>query len=295
MDISLIDKLKQKITEWLIKEDPDSREFPLSDFSRIQYEIRPCDVLLIEGRSRVSEVIKAVTQSPWSHAMLYIGRLHDIENPILRARVREFYDAELNEQLVVESVLGQGTVVAPLSSFKADHIRICRPKGISHSDAQQVIGYAIGRLGREYGIRHNLDLLRFFFPWKIMPRRWRSSLFEHNVGSATTEICSSMLAEAFASVNFPILPVIKRDKEKGVQFYRRNTKLYVPSDFDYSPYFEIIKYPIFEVSSGPAYRNLPWNQQGIVSIDDEELAEIKERTEKQVSDDEQDKPNQEEK
>lgn len=270
MAISLIEKVKQKFVSWLMRDTPP-REIPLSDFSRIRYEIRPCDVLLIEGRSRVANVIKAITQSPWSHAALYIGRLHDIENPILRARVKEFYDAKPDEHLIIESVLGKGTVVTPLIHFERDHIRICRPKGISHTDAQHVIGYAIGRLGREYGIRHNLDLARFLFPWSFLPRRWRSSLFEHNIGTATTEICSSMLAEAFAAVNFPILPVVKKDKEKGVQFYRRNPKLYVPRDFDYSPYFEIIKYPFFEIT-GTAYRNLPWNKQGIMSIDDDQLA-----------------------
>jgi len=268
--IPLVDKIKDKISGWLMKESAP-RAFPLSDFERIQYEVRPCDVLLTEGRSRIAEFIKLITQSPWSHATLYIGRLHDIENPILRKRVEEFFKGEPNEQLIIESVLGKGTVVSPLKNLRSDHIRICRPKGISRNDAQQVIGFSIGRLGREYGIRHNLDLARFLFPWRFLPRRWRSSLFQHHIGSATKEICSSMLAEAFSSVHFPILPIIKEDKTKGIQLYRRNPKLYTPSDFDYSPYFEIIKYPIFEISEGPAYRNLPWNEQNIVSIDDESV------------------------
>ena len=40
--------------------------FPLSDFERLRAEIQPGDVILIEGRSRVSDVIGWVTQSPWS-------------------------------------------------------------------------------------------------------------------------------------------------------------------------------------------------------------------------------------
>lgn len=35
--------------------------------------LRPGDVLLIEGHSRVSTAIKYLTQSTWSHAALYVG------------------------------------------------------------------------------------------------------------------------------------------------------------------------------------------------------------------------------
>lgn len=250
---------------WLLHEPP-LKEFALCDFERIQYELRPCDVILTAGRSRVSEVISVVTQSPWTHAALYIGRLHDIENPVLRTRIMEFYDAAPDEQLLIESMLGKGTIITPLTHYKDDHIRICRPKGISRNDAQKVIGYAIGRLGTEYGIRHNLDLLRLMFPWTIFPRRFRSTLFERSANTATNkEICSSMLAEAYHSVRFPILPIIKDTKSTGVQFYQRNPKLYTPRDFDYSPYFEIIKYPIYEVEQHAVYRNLPWNEEVVVN------------------------------
>lgn len=260
--MALLDKLKEKMIAWLMREAP--REgIPLCDFDRLTYEIRPCDVILVEGRSRVSEVIKIITQSPWSHSALYVGRLHDIENPVLRERVREFYNGPLDDQLVIESLLGRGTIVNPLSRYRDFHLRICRPKGISRRDAQHAIGFAIGRLGMEYGIRHNLDLFRFMFPYGILPRKWRSSLFEHSVGAPTKEICSSMMAEAFHSVNFPILPIVREHSEKGVTLYHRNPRLYTPSDFDYSPYFEIIKYPVFELSEHAVYRNMPWSEEGI--------------------------------
>lgn len=257
--MTLLDKLKQTFINWLSHEMP-SQEVPMCDFERIKYELRPCDVILIEGRSRISQVIKNITQSSWSHAALYVGRLHDIENPLLRQRVQEHYDGEYEDQLIIESLLGMGTVVHPLQRYEEHHVRICRPKGISRIDAQHVIGFAIGRLGMEYGIRHNLDLARFLLPFSILPRRWGSSLFEHHVGVPTKEICSSMIAEAFSSVRFPILPIIKAGEGDEVEFYHRNPKLYTPRDFDYSPYFEIIKYPLYEVSEHAAYRHLPWTE-----------------------------------
>ena len=53
--------------------------------------------------------------------------------------------------------------------------------------------------------------------------------------------------------------------------YQRNFRLYTPSDFDYSPYFEIIKYPIFELSEQSMYRDLPWSEEGMFSHEYEEL------------------------
>ncbi len=233
----------------------------LCDFDRILFEIRPCDILLIEGRSRISEVIRLVTQSPWTHACIYIGRLHDISNPLLRKKIKESYACSPDEQLIIESILGEGTVVKPISHYKAEHIRICRPNALSRQDAQAVIGFVIGRLGIDYDIRHIFDLLRFLLPWSIFPRRWRSSLFQKKPGIPTEQICSSMIAEAFDSVNYPILPVIKKTKDRKLRFQKRNHRLFTPSDFDYSPFFEIIKYPIIELSQQTLYKHLPWEQK----------------------------------
>jgi hypothetical protein len=268
MSKPLADRWVQLLTKWLMKERPAPTGLPLSDFERLRYEIRPCDVLLVEGQSRVSDVIRMITQSPWTHAVLYIGRLHDIENPLLRQRVHEAYHGDEGDQLVIESLLGKGTIVSPLSRYQNIHMRICRPQGISRQDAQRVIGYAIGRIGVEYDVRQILDLARLLIPWSFLPRRWRSSLFQHKAGESTRQICSSLLAEAFGSVHFPILPVIQQNTAKGIQLIQRNPRLYTPSDFDYSPYFEIIKYPFSGISENGMYRSLPWTETDSYSNDD---------------------------
>ena len=261
--------LGRKISEWLAKErEPHPKSVPLYDFDRLCYEIRPGDVLLVEGRSRVSEVIKLITQSTWSHSALYIGRLYDVEDPALRQRVAECYHGDAGDQLVIEALLGIGAVVNPLKHYAYYNTRICRPKGLTRSDAQRVIVYAIRRLGTDYDIRQMLDLARFMFPYSIVPRRWRSSLFEHNAGAPTRTLCSSMLAEAFAAVQFPILPYISRQDDGSVRLYQRNPRLFTPRDFDYSPYFDIIKYPFLGIEDAAAYRRLPWDQQGILCNDE---------------------------
>lgn len=250
--------LIEPIINWL-NHKASKPEVPLCDFEKMRHELKPCDVILIEGRSRVSEVIKLITQSPWSHAALYIGRIHDIEDETLRNALGQHYEGDASDQIIIESELGCGTILRPLSYYKGDHIRISRPVGLTFNDAQDVIRYCVSRLGYDYDVRQILDLARLLFPWWIMPRQWRSSLFASNPGGSTKTVCSTMIAEAFSFVQFPILPLVKLDDDQNIQLFRRNPKLCVPSDFDYSPYFEIIKYPYLDYQNQLDYRLLPWS------------------------------------
>lgn len=47
-----------------------------SDFEALCRTIRVGDVLLVEGRARVSSVIKYVMQSTWSHAALCVADMN---------------------------------------------------------------------------------------------------------------------------------------------------------------------------------------------------------------------------
>lgn len=241
-------------------EDGPPSKFPMCDFERICYEVRPCDVLLIEGRSRISEIIKSVTQSSWSHSALYIGKLNEIEDKKLRSFAKEYFSGDENIPLVIEGILGKGTVLSPLSDYINDHIRICRPRGITPQDSQKVLAFCIKKLGSKYNVRQIFDLFRLLLPWSIMPRKFRSKLFSRTIDDSNQTICSTMIAEAFISVEFPVLPHISRNKDNGIELIPRNPKLFTPRDFDYSPFFDIIKYPFIELNSHAVYRKLPWNK-----------------------------------
>jgi len=260
---SAFNSVWDKIVAWLTEERED-RDMPLSDFEKLRYEIRPGDVILIEGRTRVSDIIKTITLSSWTHSAMYIGRLHNIEDPQLREYVQRFYEGKPEDQLIIESLLGKGTIVDNISKYRQEHIRICRPSSLTRQDALKVISYSIHQLGTYYSVRQILDLMRFLFPYGILPRRWRSSLFEHNAGHPTHTVCSTMMAEAFASVHYPILPVLNRDENGELKLYKRNTKLITPKDFDYSPYFDVIKYPILDFDELSIYRRMPWDKDGVV-------------------------------
>ena len=261
--------LGKQVTRWLTHEH-EATDVPQCDFDRLSFEIRPCDVLLVEGRSRVSEVIKTITQSQWTHSALYIGRLHDIQDKATREHISWLYDGDPNDQLLIEPLLGKGTIVSSLKNYADSHVRICRPIGLVRPDVEQVVNFAAQHLGRDYDVRQLLDLARFVFPYGFLPRRWRSSLFEHNVGLPTRTVCSTMIAAAFSSVHFPILPVVRRTESGAIKLYKRNTRLYVPRDFDTSPYFGIIKYPLLGMDDLAIYRQLPWDTEGVVCNDEKE-------------------------
>lgn len=279
----MLKAIRKALYDWLTHEPAASEIMPY-DFNRIKYEIKPGDVLLIEGRSRVSSVIRTLTQSSWTHAVLYIGRLVDYEDTSIQDIIRaNFSDSKENTRLVIEDLLDRGTVITPLTAYRDHHIRICRPIGITPADLQLVIAYAIKALGQPYNVRHLLDLMRFLLPWTILPRRWGSSLFRTSTGEAESDICSSLIAKAFSSVQFPILPFVKPDEERGIEVFHRNPHLYSPKDFDYSPYFEIIKYPLFNPEEPlPYYRRLPWTTTGLLHQDDGILTEPKLKTKKRL-------------
>jgi hypothetical protein len=260
-------KLGKSLVSWLVKDVP-SDEIPVSDIERIKYEIKPGDVLLVEGRNRISEIIKLTTRSNWSHAALYIGHLHDIKDPELKQKVIDNHKGKSIEHLLIEGILGKGTIVTSINHYKRDHLRVCRPSAIQLEDIKNVIEYAISQLGKPYNVKHIFDLLRLLFPVVWIPRHLFSTLFRPRNKDPQKQICSSLLAEAFESVKYPIIPKVIKDKEGNLEFIQRNPMLFTPKDFDYSPYFDIIKYPLHGLQNVASYRDLPWNTEGAISNDE---------------------------
>ena len=256
--------LMDRLSTWLNTEVDDNEDAQLTDFESLCEELHQGDVLLVEGRTRISHIIKSITNSPWTHSVMYIGRFDEIRDEPLKEKVSEYFTGESHEQLIIEAMLGEGTVIYPVTKYKNEHLRICRPKGLSRSDRQNVIAFALSQLGYDYDVRHLLDLARFLLPYGILPRRWRSTLFQQYAGRSTRNVCSYMLGEAFNTVNFPILPIAERTEDGGLKLYKRNPRLFTPRDFDYSPYFDIIKYPYFGLDDVAAYRGLPWDTNGMV-------------------------------
>lgn len=219
-------------------------------FSRICQTLRPGDVLLVEGNERVSNIIKYLTQSTWSHAALYIG---DALPP----------SPEGGEpRRLIEVNMHEGCVASPLSQYKDFNLRICRARSLSEAECKALVDFMIGKLGLRYDLRNIFDLLRFFFPLPL-PVSWRRRALALGSGDPTRAICSSLIAQAFQSVNYPILPEISEEHPIDPASQReilhiRHYSLYAPRDFDLSPYFEIVK-PALE-DKGFDFHSLLWDR-----------------------------------
>jgi hypothetical protein len=146
---------------------------------------------------------------------------------------------------------------APLSKYFPYHTRLCRPVGLSFEDRTTVCRYAINRIGFGYDTKNILDLMRYLIPLPI-PQRWRRRMIAIGSGDPTKMICSALIAQAFDTVRYPILPRITRAGSRAARreiLHIRDSSLYMPRDFDISPYFEIVKPTIIR---GFDYTSLHW-------------------------------------
>ncbi len=241
----VLDTVGKVIAGYLQKEVPGYEPFTPSDPERLRGLIEPGDVLLVEGNNRISGIIKYLTQSTWSHAALYVGPIDGAFEP----------DGE--QHVLIEANIGAGVETAPLSRYFPYHTRLCRPVGLSFEDRETVCRYAINRVGFGYDTKNILDLMRYLIPLPV-PQRFRRRMLSLGSGDPTKIICSALIAQAFGAVRYPILPKITEAKTRRARreiLHIRDSSLYMPRDFDISPYFEIIKPTI---ARGFDYTALHW-------------------------------------
>ena len=218
--------------------------------------LRLGDILLIEGNTRLSAVIKFLTQSTWSHAALFIGGGHAKPN-----------ERDGERPVLLEANAEQGVLLVPLSKYARFNTRICRPIGLSSSECQKIIEYALARVGTQYDTQQIFDLARYLFPYPPVPVFLRRRLLAIGSGDPTKAICSTLIAESFASIHYPILPESVDGASYGVapfveseSDHIRRHGLYTPRDFDISPYFTVIK-PTIE--DGFNFHALKWTAKSM--------------------------------
>jgi hypothetical protein len=241
----VVERLGRVIAHYLEKPAVGYEPFTPSDADALCEALRPGDVLLVEGNNHISGVIKYLTQSTWSHAALYVGPIGD----------RVTADGEA--LVLVEANIGQGVVAAPLSKYTRFHTRICRPVGLTEDDCARVCAYAAERIGFDYDLKNILDLMRYLFPLPV-PQRWRRRMIALGSGHPTRIICSALIAQAFETVRYPILPKITRAESDAAReeiLEIRHSSLFAPRDFDISPYFEVVKPTI---RRGFDYKAMAW-------------------------------------
>jgi hypothetical protein len=233
----------------------------LSDFDRLSRTLQPGDVLLIDGRSRLDEALKNVTSSRWSRALLYLGQPHDIADPALRRQLSEYLPCGPDTRLILNARLDSGITLQSLSLLEHEHLRICRPRSLSNEGRQALIRHAISRLG--VGTQRSwFAVVALLLPWSWLPRRWRCSVFATLAGSLLRQVTGTPVGEAFGFVQFPVMPLVKQERDGVNHLYSRQPSIYFASDFDHSPYLDIIKYPFIDQLDNRRIRLQPWSGQG---------------------------------
>ena len=69
----VLDVIGRVIARYLERPVQGYEPFTFGDPAALRKSLEPGDVLLVEGNSHISRVIKYLTQSTWSHAALYVG------------------------------------------------------------------------------------------------------------------------------------------------------------------------------------------------------------------------------
>jgi len=261
----MFDKLEAYISDKILRylSQPTGRYAPFyaPDPEVLRKALQPGDILLIEGNSRLSAVIKYLTQSTWSHAALYVGGRPGDVSPTGEPNV------------LLEAEAETGVVTVPLSKYLPFNKRICRPVGLDDTSRQKVIDYALKRIGLQYDSRRIVDLARYLFPYPPVPIWFRRRLLAIGSGDPTRAICSTLIAESFASIHYPILPerASINGKTYGIAPYVqrefdhiRTHGLYTPRDFDVSPFFAIVKPTL---AAGFDYRTVQWGPPDVTAAD----------------------------
>lgn len=252
----MLNALGRWLARFLSRENQARSTSPPTNQVLLKNALRPGDVLLVEGTSIIAAAIKYLTQSTWAHAALFIG-------PSENSRTKYQF---------IEADLIAGVRIVSIEQFANFHCRICRPVGLSEQDVEKVVSYAAGRVGHTYDTRNVIDLARYLFPTPPVPFAVRRKMIAFGSGDPTRAICSGLIAQAFQSVRYPILPDIEKlraersDCQKCIEeiLHVRHHSLFVPRDFDVSPYFEVIKPTL---ATGFDFHAMKWANEELTKRD----------------------------
>ena len=236
----------ERLAAFLSKELPGYQRLDTVAIADVAMTLEKGDIVLVDGNTRISTAIKYLTQSTWSHACLYVGEK----------------GADSSHLNLLEANLKKGVHLTNLDHYANSNLRICRPVNLSEEEAAQLAEFARQRIGHQYDLKNVADLIRYVIQKPAVPNRYRRSLLSLGSGEPTKAICSTLIAESFQSIDYPILP---RRKAEGGQsgevplLYRPHFTHFTPRDFDLSPFFRIVK-PTIE--NGFDHHDLAWEASG---------------------------------
>jgi len=128
----------------------------------------------------------------------------------------------------------------------------------------------VSHVGTTYDMKNVFDLARYLVRTPVPDKMKRRSI-AFGSGQPTQAICSTLIAQAFNSLRYPILPEVDLidtstpggERAKAEILHIRHYSLYMPRDFDTSPFFKIVK-P--RIEGGFDYHSLLWDDAGEAAL-----------------------------
>jgi hypothetical protein len=185
-----------------------------ADLHTLTTVLRHGDVVLASGKTRAAALVRRFTGSCWAHAAMYVGPLEEGPDP----------------RCIVEADIAEGVRAVPLTEFRGQRVLVLRPTGLAPEDRHRLVQWVLTHIGNRYDLGHAWALA------KTVLRVPRSLPVPPVSESATRFICSSLLAQAFILVGYPIAPAHVRVRDASGSDLRYVT----PRDFEGASGFEEI-------------------------------------------------------
>jgi uncharacterized protein YycO len=200
---SLIERLRTRLTGavFFYLAEPVAHSGAASE--SLREVLKPGDVLLSEGNTRMAALVRRITRSSWSHVAMYVGPLEEGRDP----------------RCVVEAHFATGVRAVPLSEFDGQRTRVLRPAALGDADRQRIADWVVRRIGNPYDLAHAWALAKWLLRLTPSPRA-----MAHD---AKHFICSSLLAHAFLFIGYPIAA--------------SDTRALIPGDFESASGFDVVK------------------------------------------------------
>lgn len=170
-------RLTQLFHNWLLE---DLEEPVIREHDEFMLRLRPGDIVLVQGRTRVAKYIGKLTKSQWTHAALVTYHTDD----------HGYYKG-------IQAEIGTRTGYIDLGTLRHSKMCILRPVNMTGADITKTLRHAETHIGMLYNLRHILDWLRYLVMPTEFLRRAKSCLFNKTLMPRDREICTYMIAKSY--------------------------------------------------------------------------------------------------
>jgi len=184
--------------------------------------LRPGDVLLTDGNTRMAALVRCLTRSTWSHVSMYVGPLEEGPDPLC----------------IVEADIAAGVRAVRLSELQGLRVRALRPTGLVDADQRRLADWVVSRIGDEYDMAQAWALGRRFLRLPLASHAPHAPHAPRSVAQGRMQfICSTLLAQAFLLIGCPITPT-----QIGIRdAWAVDHRYVIPRDFESASGFEVVR------------------------------------------------------